>query len=223
MTRFTQLAVVTALALLATGRSAGQVTAPPGVAVAGFETDGSVGLTRADYDAMGRAMTALLSSELGARSRATVFDIRMAGGARLGRIDLAKARAAATQAGAKYLIVGTILDQYGDLRVEARLINAANGDPIAVIRAEPGHGKREQLGESLNDLATGLGGRTELGGIKAAPVRATIPVDALVSFGQGLRFEEAGDKAKAADSYRAALKLAPGLSEATAALRRVGG
>jgi TolB-like protein len=217
MKQVTQLAAVIGLALSL------PAAVPAQVAVAGFETDGSVGLTRADYDAMGRAMTALLRSELGLRAGAPVVEIPSAGATRMGRIDLAKARASATQAGAKYLIVGTLLDQYGDLRVEARLVNAATGDPIAVVRAQPSHAKREQLSESLGDLVNGLGSRSELGGAKPGPVRASVPVDALVNFGQGLRYEEAGDKLKAADSYRAALKLAPGLTEVTTALRRVGG
>ena len=90
----------------------------------------------------------------------------------MGRIDVAKARAAATQAGAKYLIVGTLLDQYGDLRVEARLLNAATGDPVAVVRADKGHTKREDVVEAATDLAIALGGHAELGGARKAPERA---------------------------------------------------
>ncbi len=142
---------------------------------------------------------------------------------RMGRIDVTKARAAATQLGAKYLIVGTILDQYGDLRVEARLLGAATGDPVAVIRADKGHTEREELIESITDLAIGFGGRAELGGARTAPERGKISIEAMVSFGQGVRFEEAGDRSKAAAAYRAALQRSPALTEAAAALRRVGG
>ena len=222
MKNFTQLAVVVALTLsvLTTPRP---LAAQGGVAIAGFETDGSVGLPRPDYDAMGRAVTVLLGTALRTHSGAKVVEIHPTGGIRMGRIDVTKARAAATQAGAKYLIVGTILDQYGDLRVEARLLNALTGDPLAVIRADKGHTKREELGESIADLAIGLGGRAELGGLRPAPERKELPVDAVVSFGRGLQAEEAGNRSKAADDYREALKLAPGLSEAAAALRRVGG
>lgn len=223
MTRSLQAIAVMALTSGLLAPVGAPLAAQGGVAVAGFETDGSVGLTRSDYDAMGRALTVLLSEELGRVSQVRVFDLQFQGTARMGRIDISRARAAATQAGAKYLIVGTMLDQYGDLRVEARLLDAATGDPVAVIRAAPAHGKREQLAESVDDLATGLGGRSELGGSKGAPALRAIPVDALVSFGQGLRFEEAGDRAKAVESYRAALKLAPGLTAVTTALRRAGG
>lgn len=218
-----QVAATIALAMVAPVTGGSSAAAQGGVAIAGFETDGSVGLPRADYEAMGRAMTVLLGTEIGSRTGAAVVDIRATGGVRMGRIDVTKARAAATQAGARYLIVGTLLDQYGDLRVEARLLNAATGDPVAVVRADKGHTKRENLAESATDLAIGLGGHAELGGARQAPQRASISVEAMVSFGQGLRSEEAGDRSKAAESYRAALKLSPELTEAAAALRRVGG
>jgi TolB-like protein len=223
MTKFTQLNAVIALVSATIAPWCPPVAAQTGVALAGFETDGSVGLSRANYDAMGRAMTILLATEIGSHTGATVVAIRTPGGVRMGRIDVAKARAAAAQVGAKYLIVGTILDQYGDLRVEARLLNAASGDPVAVVRADKGHTKREDLVESATDLAIALGRHAELGGARKAPERGAISVEAMVSFGEGLRFEDEGDRGKAAESYRAALKLSPGLTEAAAALRRVGG
>lgn len=223
MKKSTQLTTIIALVSGALAQGWSPAAAQGGVAIAGFETDGSVGLRRADYDAIGRAMTILLGTELKSHTGATVVDIRAPGGTRMGRIDVAKARTAATQAGAEYLIVGTILDQYGDLRVEARLLNAATGDPVAVVRADKGHTKRENLAESATDLAIGLGRRAELGGARKAPERGSISVEAMVSFGEGLRFEDEGDRGKAAESYRAALKLSPGLTEAAAALRRVGG
>ena len=223
MTRLTQLHATIVLGSAAIAPFWSPVAAQGSVAIAGFETDGSVGLPRANYDAMGRAMSVLLATEIRSHTGATTVDIRTPGGVRMGRIDVAKARAAATQAGAKYLIVGTILDQYGDLRVEARLLNAASGDPVAVVRADKGHTKREDLVEAATDLAIALSGHAELGGARKAPERRGISVEAMVSFGEGLRFEGEGDRGKAAESYRAALKLSPGLIEAATALRRVGG
>jgi hypothetical protein len=214
---------IAALASILTPVFGGALAAQGGVAVAGFETDGSVGLPRTDYEALGRALTVLLSSELAARSPAAPVEIRVTGGVRMGRVDLSRARTAAVQAGAKYVVVGTLLDQYGDIRVEARLVSAASGDPVAVIRADKAHTKREQLAESVTDLANGLAARAELGTKRDAPARAAVAVEALVSFGQGLRFEEGGDREKAAEAYRTAVRLGPALPEASAALRRVGG
>lgn len=214
-----QLVVALALALSLPAAAAAQ----SGVSVAGFETDGSVGLSRDDYDALGRALSVLLTAEVGGRgATASVVPLRNAGG-RAGRLDMTAARAAASRAGTKVLVVGTLLDQYGDIHVEARIIDATTGDPIAIVRGDPSLAKREQLAEAVADLANRLAQQPAVGGRAAAGTRAGVPVDALVQFGRGLRFEEAGDRAKAAEAYRAALKGAPGLAEATAALKRVGG
>jgi len=190
------------------------------VSVGGFETEGSVGLSRDEYDALGRALSALLSSEVGGQSGAQLVPIRSAGG-KPGTVDVGAARTAANAAGAKVLVVGTLLDQYGDIHIEARMINAATGEPIAVVRGDPKLAKREQLAQAIADLADRLAQKQ--GGSPSAAARASVPVEALVNFGRGLRFEDAGDRTKAAEAYRAAVRGAPGFSEAAAALRRVGG
>jgi len=217
--------VVTGLAL-GLFFSAGSAAAQSGgkVAVAGFETDGSVGLTRDEYDALGRALSALLSTEVGNRGSATsTLVVKPVPGARSGRVDVGAARAAATSAGATVLVVGTLLDQYGDIHIEARVIDATTGEPIAVVRGSPSFEKREQLAEAIADLADRIAQQPAVGGKQASFARGGVPVAALVKFGQGLRFESAGDAGKAADAYRASLKTAPGFTEAATALRRVGG
>ncbi|MCB9518608.1 MAG: hypothetical protein H6691_06775, partial [Gemmatimonadales bacterium] len=58
------------LAAVALASLALPVAAPAqaGVSIAGFETDGSVGLARAEYQAIGRALGALLGARLGSAS-----------------------------------------------------------------------------------------------------------------------------------------------------------
>lgn len=215
----TQAVAILALTLLAPG-SALRAQTGGKLSVAGFETDGSVGLSRDDYDALGRALSALLSAQVGGPAALVVKPVA---GLRPGRVDVGAARAAATKAGAKILVVGTLLDQYGDIHLEARVLDAATGEPIAVVRGNPSLAKREQLAEAIADLADRIAQQPAVGGSRGNGTRSGIPVTALVLFGKGLRFEEAGDSAKAAEAYRNALKAAPALSEAAAALRRVGG
>lgn len=214
-----QVVVSLSLGLLLPGSA---LTAQAGgkVGVAGFETDGSVGLSRDDYDALGRALSALLSAEVGSP---TALVVKPVPGARPGRVDVGAARAAAAKAGVKILVVGTLLDQYGDIHVEARVLDATTGEPIAVVRGNPSLAKREQLAEAIADLADRIGQQPAVGGSKGSGTRGGVPVAALVLFGKGLRFEDAGDPAKAAEAYRSVLKTAPGLTEASTALRRVGG
>ena len=191
-----------------------------GVSVGGFQTVGSVGLSRDDYDALGRALSALLSAEVRGQAGAQLSPIRPPAG-KPGAVDVGAARTAASAAGAKVLVVGSLLDQYGDIHVEARMINAATGEPIAVVRGDPKLAKREQLAQAIADLADRLA--VQQGGTARGVARASVPVEALVEFGKGLRFEDQGDRVKAAEAFRAAVRGAPGFSEASAALQRVGG
>ena len=99
----------------------------PRVAVAPFETEGSVGMPREDFDALGRALGAILTTEMAERRGGAASAIAAPAAGRGGRIDLAVARDRATKAGGTLLVIGTLLDQYGDINVEARVIDAATG------------------------------------------------------------------------------------------------
>lgn len=217
MVRSTQ--VLVALALI--GAPMG-LAAQDGVTVGGFETKGSVGLERDDYDALGRALAALLSSRLGEQAAARVVTISTADAARPGRVDVAAARDAATRAGAKLLVVGSLLDQYGDIQLEARLIDASTGKPLAVVRGDPAYVKREQLAQAVAALANQLTAQPGVGGQPGAGGEG-IPLEALLEFGRGLTAEAEGNRTAASAGYRAALQAAPGFSEARTALQRVGG
>lgn len=217
MGRSSQLVLAIALAVVPRG-----LVAQDAVSVGGFETHGSIGLDRADYDALGRALAALLSARLGEQAQARVVAIAPVDGRRAGRVDLQAARDAAARAGAKLLVVGSLLDQYGDIQVEARLIDAASGKPLAIVRGDPAYLKREQLALAVSALANQLTAQPGVGGRPAAGAVA-IPLEALLEFGRGLVAEAEGDRSRAAASFRAAVQAAPGFSEAEAALRRVGG
>lgn len=193
------------------------------VAVTAFETEGSVGLSRDDQDALGRSLGALLVTELRERRQATVTLIALPVGGRPGRMDLTAARQRATRTGAAVLVVGTLLDQYSDIHVEARVLDATTGATLAVVVGDPTLATREQLGEAVAELALRLAKEAVVGGAPEARWRRTLSSAALIQFGRGLRLEEGGDRAQAATAYRAAITAAPTLTEAKAGLTRVGG
>lgn len=219
MSLWRQTLVALALASAPAGLGA---QATGGVSVGGFETHGSVGMDRADYEALSLALSSLLAARLGERAGASVVTIDPAASTRPGRVDLGAARTAATKAGARYLVVGSLLDQYGDIQVEARIIDATTGRPVAVVRGDPAFANRDRLAEAIVALANQLTSQPGVGG-QSRPGGGAIPVAALVEFGKGLAAEGAGNRAAAQAAYRATLRAAPGFSEATAALQRVGG
>ena len=192
-------------------------------AVTSFETEGSVGLAAEEYEALSRALGALLTSELGARRTAAVSSLSAPQGGRAGRVDLTEARDRGVKAGAALLVIGTLLDEYGDVHIEARVIDAASGAPVAVVRGDARLVTREQLGEAVADLAQRLAMEAAVGGAPEARRRRTLSSKALMLFGRGLRLEESGDRVQAATAFRAAIAAAPTLTEAKSALSRVGG
>ncbi len=211
--------LVVLLGLISTPLAAQQRT----TAVTSFETEGSVGLAAEEYDALSRALGALLVSELGARRTAPVISLPALPGGRPGRVDLAQARDRGVKAGAALLVVGTLLDEYGDVHVEARVVDAATGAPVAVVRGDARLVTRDQLGEAVADLAHRLAMEVTVGGAPEPRWRRTLASKALILFGRGLRLEAAGDRTQAVAAYRAALAAAPTLTEAKNGLSRVGG
>lgn len=194
-----------------------------GVSVGGFETDGSVGLSRADYQAVARALGSLLGARLGSDAGARVVPIKAPPADRPGRVDIPAAREAASAAGASYLVVGSLLDQYGDIQLQARIVDAATGKPIAVVRGDPAYNQRDQLAQAIAALADSVAAQPNVGGKPGQPAPSGIPVAALIAYGRGLALEDSGDKAGAAREYRAAVAAAAVFSQASAALKRVGG
>jgi hypothetical protein len=204
----------------------GQLAAQGGVkvAVGGFETDGSVGMPRDAYDALGRALTAILEAELRSRGQVQVVSIGAMRSPRPGRVDIVASREAAAKAGAKVVIIGTLLDQYGDIRLEARLLDPATGAPLGQLRDGANAVTREHLAEAISEMAVRLAAEPTLGGkTVASPSTQSVPVDALLEFGRGLRAEGAGDRTTAAESFRQAVRLAPDFRLAAESLRRVSG
>jgi hypothetical protein len=215
--RWTQLVVLSALATAPLGAQQRPLTVTP------FETEGSVGLPREDYDALSRALGAVLAFELDARRDAAVTPLNLPAASRAGRVDLAAARSGTTAAKAALIVVGTLLDQYGDIHLEARVLDGATGNSLAVVQGDPALATREKLSEAVADLAGRVVKDSLVGGVPEARWRRNLSIVALVQFGRGLRAESAGDRNAAATAYRAALSAAPTLDEAKAALTRVGG
>ena len=215
MAKQSQLLVAALLAVVAPS-----LGAQGGVAVVGFETEGSVGLRRADYPALGMALSATLTAELASR-RARVVALGPLAADRHGHVDMVIARRAAREAGASVVAVGQLLDQYGDIHLELRLVDATSGEPVGVIQGDEAHHTRDALALAIGALANALVHERGIGGTEGAPV--AVPIEALLQFGRGLVLEAGGDRAGALSQYDRALELAPAFSAPAAARRRVGG
>src|SRR5881394_1957218 len=100
----------------------------PGIAVLPFNNGGSYGQQKEDFDALERGIAGMMISELSANAAARVveraeiqklLDEQNLGAQ--GRVDAATAAKIGKLIGARYMVMGTFVDFYGDFRVDVRL------------------------------------------------------------------------------------------------------
>src|SRR6266403_1896039 len=102
----------------------------PGIAVMPFDNGGSYGQDKENFDALQKGIAGMLISELAQNPAARVverediqrlLDEQNLGSS--GRVDPQTAAKVGKLVGARYVVLGTFLDFYGDFRVDARLVN----------------------------------------------------------------------------------------------------
>lgn len=199
----------------------------PTVVVLTFENGGSYGLDSLDFSGLGRGIPAALTSDLARNPALRTVDrsegqsvIERDGLGRGGRIDASTAARVAKQVGAAYVVTGTFVDYYGRVRIDARLIDGANGAILEVVST--GQRARAELPQMVADISSQLMSGSKLPALPAGtPAPARISADALVLFGRGVLAQDQGNKAEAVQYYEKALKLAPEFTAAKEGLQSV--
>lgn len=205
--------------------------ARPMIAVLPFENTGSYGQDKEAFEALEVGIPAILAATLAAHPAVRVvergrlrqaLDPQKPGTAR--RLDAAAATEVAKAAGARYAITGSFADFYGKFRINARVVDAETGQILKVVsNDDPKLQDRAQLAAILQAVADRIVGAVGLAPYPAdvAAKRRAVPTEALTEFSRGLRFENQGDRAKAAEAYQRALTAAPDCDEARDGLQRV--
>ncbi|MGH7497608.1 MAG: hypothetical protein ACREL3_02020 [Gemmatimonadales bacterium] len=207
--------------------------ARPVFAVLPFENAGSYGQDKEIFQALQLGIPATIAAMIATHPGARVADadrVRQAFKAqRLGpaqRVDAATAGQVAKAAGARYVVTGSFADFYGKFRINARLVDADNGQIIKVVsNDDPDHQDRAQLAaiiQTVSEKLVSSAGLPPFPGDAAARASA-VPTDALNQYSRGLLFESQGDKAKASESYQRALTAFPDYTQARDGLQRVRG
>lgn len=196
------------------------------VAVLPLENGGSYGKDKDEYDGLRRGLAGLLGSELGrgtitvvARDR-TQRMVDEQGAAVADRIDAQTAARIGKAAGARYVIVGTFIDLYGDFRLDARIIDASSGEILKVVRSDPKLSDRKQIYRIVQSVAQRIGEGINAGTV--ATGARNLPVDAVAWYGKGLLYLDRGDRKKAREAFEQAVKSAPGFAEAEEGLKAAG-
>jgi len=201
----------------------------PGIAVLPFNNGGSYGQGKEDFDALERGIAGMMISELSANSAARVVEREQIQhlldeqnlGAQ-GRVEAATAAKIGKLVGARYMVMGTFVDFYGDFRVDVRLINTETSE---VVKTESERMQRDHLFDIIRNIAARLMKDASLPALTRQAsdqqMSRQVPTEALTYYSRALLYQDRGQKDKAVEMFNRALAIFPEYAEAKDGLQRV--
>lgn len=222
------VAVLSLLPVLLVAQQRGPDTRP-GIAVLPFNNGGSYGQGKEDFDALERGIAGMMISELSANPAARVVERqeiqRLLDEQNLGaqnRVDAATAAKIGKLVGARYTVLGTFIDFYGDFRVDVRLVNTETGE---IIKTESERMQRDHLFDIIRNVAARLMKDANLPPLQRASndqrMNRQVPTEALTYYSRALLYQDRGQKEKAVEMFNRALAIFPEYAEAQDGLQRV--
>ncbi len=222
------LALTLGGAALVGAQQRGQDTRP-GIAVLPFNNGGSYGQGKEDFDALERGIAGMMISELAANPAARVVEreaiqrlLEEQNLGAQGRVDAQTAAKIGKLVGARYMVMGTFIDFYGDFRVDVRLINTETSE---VVKTESERMQRDHLFDIIRNVAARLMKDASLPALPrpASDQRMSrqVPTEALTYYSRALLYQDRGQKEKAVEMFNRALTIFPGYAEAQEGLQRV--
>ena len=223
--------VVTVLSLIPAvlgAQQRGQDTRP-GIAVLPFNNGGSYGQQKEDFDALQRGIAGMMISELAQNPAARVVErqeiqrlVDEQNLAAQGRVEANSAAKIGKLVGARYMVMGTFVDFYGDFRVDVRLINAETGE---VVKTESERMQRDHLYDIIRNVAGRLMKDANLPALtrQASDQRMSrqVPTEALTYYSRALLYQDRGQNDKAVEMFNKALTIFPEYAEAQDGLQKV--
>ncbi|HUK22104.1 MAG TPA: CsgG/HfaB family protein [Gemmatimonadales bacterium] len=201
----------------------------PGIAVMPFDNGGSYGQGKEDFDALQKGIAGMLISELALNPSARVverediqklLDEQNLG--QTGRVDPQTAAKVGKLVGARYVVLGTFIDFYGDFRVDARLVNVETSE---IVRVETDRAQRDRLYDVIKTIATQLMKDANLPPVvrPASDQRMSrqVPTEAFTFYSRALLYQDRGERDKAVEMYQRAIAVFPEYTEASEGLKRL--
>jgi TolB-like protein len=201
----------------------------PGIAVLPFNNGGSYGQGKEDFDALERGIAGMMISELSQNPAARVVERqeiqRLVDEQNLGaqgRVDPQTASKIGKLVGARYMVMGTFVDFYGDFRVDVRLINTETGE---VVKTESERMQRDHMFDIIRSIAGRLMKDANLPALQRQTgdqrMSRQVPTEALTYYSRALLYEDRGQKDKAVDMFNHAIAIFNDYAEAKEGLQRV--
>jgi len=235
--RLARVSMVLALgAALSTSALAAQQEADdrrPGVAVLRFDNGGSHGpqAEADDFAALEVGLQQMLLTEL---SQST--DLRIVERGRLndllseqnlsaeGRTDPGNAVQIGKLVGARYVVLGSFTDLFGQFRMDVRVVDAETGD---ILESESVRDRREKIYDLLVDVASKIIHDIDLPPLPERTVderkSRDIPPEAVTLFSRAQVYEDGGQKDRAIALYRRLTTEFPDMVQAKQALEQLTG
>jgi TolB-like protein len=219
------LAVVTSQPIMAQRQ-------PVIIAVLPFEDRGSYGQDKEVFHALTLGIPATLMTELTGHPELRLIDrariaeaLRTLGLQPPAKLDATSAARVGAAVGARYAVTGSFEDFYGKVRLDARIVNAENGEIVKIVS---NNDSNLQDRADLYRVIQMVGHRVLAEATTSAPASgkgegSNVPTDALTEYSLGLLYENEGDPAKAGEHYQKALSALPSYRDARTGLQRVGG
>ncbi len=200
----------------------------PGIAVLPFSNGGSYGQAKEDYDALQRGIAGMMISELARNPAARIVEReqiqQLIGEQNLGaqgRVDSATVARIGKITGARYMVMGTFVDFYGDFRIDVRLVNSETSE---IVKTESDKVQRDHLFDLIRTISERLMKDVNLPQLerRASDQRMDrrIPTEALTYYSRALLYQDRGQKDKAVEMYTHALQIFPEYAEAQEGLQR---
>jgi TolB-like protein len=201
----------------------------PGLAVLPFSNGGSYGQGKEDFAALERGIAGMMISELSQNPAARVVERqeiqRLLDEQNLGaqgRVDPQTAAKVGKLVGARYVVMGTFVDFYGDFRVDVRLVNTETSE---IVKTESERMQRDHMFDIIRNIAARLMKDANLPALQrqASDQRMgrQVPTEALTYYSRALLYSDHGQKDKAVEMFNRAIAIFPDYAEAKEGLQRV--
>lgn len=175
----------------------------PGIAVMRFENAGSHGddAEAGDFEALEVGLQVMLTTELSQnpalrlveRSQVeTLMDEQELGTE--GRVEASTAAEIGRLVGARYMVMGSFVDVFGQVRMDARIVDVETGE---LVRARGVQDRREQIYDILIELSDAVTDGLELPSLPDDVAaerreRESPPIQAVTLYSRAIRAEDAG-------------------------------
>ena len=227
--RWRSLLVLALAAGLAAPLAAQRNDSRPGIAVLPFTNGGSFGQNKEDFEALTVGLQQMLTDEFAANPALRVVDrsqikqlLAEQDLGASGRVEANTAAKVGKLVGARYMVLGSFIDWYGEFRLDLKIVNVETSE---IIKTEKITDKRENLYDMVVKAAQQITKGLNLPPLSKVALEKResrkIPTEAVTYYTRALLFADRGDTTKAADLFHKALDVFPHYTEAEKGLQQL--